>query len=89
MNALLRGKYWPSLSAWIPLFYDALVIMLTLYKCVPRVRHNKELGAIAKTGHIIRTLLKDGLMYYSVIFCINFVLAVMIMTATVSLFFHV
>ena len=53
------------------------------------MRHNKELGAIAKTGHIIRTLLKDGLMYYSVIFCINFVLAVMIMTATVSSVFHV
>ena len=63
--------------------------MLTLYKCVPKVRHHKELGAIAKTGHIIRTLLKDGLMYYSVIFCVNFVLAVMIMTATVSFFFHV
>lgn len=43
----------------------------------------------AMTGHVIRTLVKDGLMYYSVIFCINFVLAVMIMTAKVRLLFSI
>lgn len=82
---IIRGD-WASLSAWLPLLYDTTVILLTLWKCVPRVK-NKGMNNFAMTGHIIRTLIKDGLMYYSVIFCINFVLAVMIMTAKVGLLF--
>ena len=85
----------PSLSAWIPLLYDTVVIFLTLVKCVGPVKQKTA-------SHIVRTLLRDGLLYYrlaattstrknitelsrSVIFSVNFVLAIMIVTTPVSI----
>ncbi|EJC98458.1 uncharacterized protein FOMMEDRAFT_171078 [Fomitiporia mediterranea MF3/22] len=63
----------PSLSAWFPLVYDTIVIALTLWKCAGPVKEHTA-------SHILRTLLKDGLLYYSVIFAVNLVLAVMIIS---------
>jgi len=64
-------RFAPSLSAWLPLLYDTIVIGLTLAKCVGPVKQRTA-------SHIVRTLLKDGLIYYSAIFAVNFVLAIMI-----------
>ncbi|EJC98459.1 uncharacterized protein FOMMEDRAFT_171079 [Fomitiporia mediterranea MF3/22] len=65
---------WPSLSAWLPLIYDTYVTVLTLYKCMPRVRSSSA-------TYIFRVLMRDGLLYYSVIFLVNLVLAFMIVFA--------
>ncbi|KAH8100171.1 hypothetical protein DFH11DRAFT_1886334 [Phellopilus nigrolimitatus] len=69
----MRLRFLPSLSAWVPLLYDTVVILLTLFRCVEIVKQRTA-------SHIVRTLLKDGLMYYSAIFAVNLVLAVMIMS---------
>lgn len=63
-----------SSSAWIPLLYDTFVVMLTLARTVPSIRHRTS-------SHIVRVLLEDGLLYYSVIFSINLVLTLMIIFA--------
>lgn len=57
MNALLCSHFFPSLSAWIPLLYDTIVIVLTVYRCIGPVKQKTA-------SHIVRTLLKDGLLYY-------------------------
>ena len=49
--------FWASLSAWLPLIYDTIVIALTLHKCVGPVKNKTA-------GHIMRTLVTDGLSYY-------------------------
>ncbi|KAH8096916.1 hypothetical protein DFH11DRAFT_1554974 [Phellopilus nigrolimitatus] len=69
----MRLRFLPSLSAWVPLLYDTVVILLTLFRCVEIVKQRTA-------SHIVRTLLRDGLVYYSVIFAVNLVLAVMIMS---------
>ncbi|KAJ3732325.1 hypothetical protein DFJ43DRAFT_1039447 [Lentinula guzmanii] len=51
-----------SSSAWLPLLYDTVVLILTLRATIP-------------------SLLKDGLMYYGVIFAVTLVLTVMIIVA--------
>ncbi|KAG1844521.1 hypothetical protein DFJ58DRAFT_802669 [Suillus subalutaceus] len=63
-----------SASAWLPLLYDTYVFGLTLHRTYPSIR-NKE------AGHVIRTLLADGLLYYSVICAVNLVLTIMIIRA--------
>jgi hypothetical protein len=63
-----------SSSAWIPLLYDTFVVILTLCRTVPSVRHRTA-------SHIVKVLLEDGLLYYSVIFSINLVLTLMIIFA--------
>jgi len=68
-------RFFPSLSAWFPLIYDTIVIALTLHKCREPVKQKTA-------SYIIRTLVKDGLLYYSVIFTINIILAIMIVTAS-------
>jgi len=66
-------RFAPSASAWLPLLYDTIVIGLTLVKCVGPVKQRTA-------SHIVKTLLKDGLIYYSAIFAVNFVLAIMIVS---------
>lgn len=82
-------------SGWIPLLYDTVVVLLTIYRVVPVVQRNGK-------GHILRTFLQDGLLYYgyvqyyllvfgyclliyrlntSVIFSVNLVLTIMIPAA--------
>ncbi|KAF9442653.1 hypothetical protein P691DRAFT_810261 [Macrolepiota fuliginosa MF-IS2] len=46
-----------SSSAWIPLLYDTIIFVLTLYKTVPPIRR-------AEASYIIKRLLEDGLLYY-------------------------
>ncbi|KAF8802104.1 hypothetical protein BYT27DRAFT_7215533 [Phlegmacium glaucopus] len=65
---------WASASAWIPLFYDTIIFGLTLYRTVPPIRREEA-------GYIVKRLLEDGLLYYSVIFSVTFVLTFMIVTA--------
>jgi len=63
-----------SSSAWIPLLYDTIVVGLTLMRTVPSIRHRTA-------SHIVKVLLEDGLLYYSIIFSINLVLTLMIIFA--------
>ena len=46
-----------SASAWVPLLYDTVVLLLTTYRIVPVVRKYKS-------NHILQTMLRDGLLYY-------------------------
>lgn len=46
-----------SASAWLPLTYDTIVLILTLNRTVKPVRRQAA-------GKILRVLLRDGLMYY-------------------------
>ncbi|KAI0785134.1 hypothetical protein C8Q75DRAFT_735569 [Abortiporus biennis] len=63
-----------SASAWLPLLYDTVILILTLNRTLQPVRHQAA-------GKIMRVLLRDGILYYSVIFSINLVLTLMIASA--------
>jgi len=63
-----------SASAWYPLMYDSIVFGLTVNRTLPSIR-KKEAGSVVKK------LLEDGLLYYSVIFSVTFVLTLMIVGA--------
>ncbi|TFK38997.1 hypothetical protein BDQ12DRAFT_650645 [Crucibulum laeve] len=63
-----------SSSAWIPLLYDTLIFGLTLYRTIPPIRREEA-------SYIIKRLLEDGLLYYSVIFSVTLVLTIMILSA--------
>jgi len=63
-----------SASAWVPLLYDTIIFGLTLYRTVPPLRREEA-------SYIIKRLLEDGLLYYSVIFSVTFVLTFMIVAA--------
>ncbi|KIM77812.1 hypothetical protein PILCRDRAFT_825045 [Piloderma croceum F 1598] len=64
-------KVLSSGAAWIPLLYDTLVLLLTLYVTVPSIRRSEK-------GFIVRTILTDGLKYYAVICVVTMVLTIMI-----------
>ena len=51
------GKFGAA-SAWFPLLFDTLVLILTLYVTVPSIRRNTP-------GNIVRTIFRDGLLYYA------------------------
>jgi len=63
-----------SASAWYPLMYDSIVFGLTVNRTLPSIRKKEA-------GYIVKKLLEDGLLYYSVIFSITFVLTFMIVGA--------
>jgi len=63
-----------SASAWIPLLYDTIIFGLTLYRTVPPIRREEA-------SYIIKRLLEDGILYYSVIFSVTLVLTFMIVAA--------
>jgi len=70
---------WAAASAWMPLLYDTVVLVLTLYKTL---RVGKRVSGDVSGGSSIASLLvRDGLMYYSLIFIANLVLIIMIITA--------
>ena len=55
---LFTSRKWiPSLSAWIPLAFDTIVILLTLARCIGPLTHKSP-------GNTFRTLVKDGALYY-------------------------
>ncbi|KAJ7070100.1 hypothetical protein C8F01DRAFT_1364156 [Mycena amicta] len=60
-----------SASAWYPLMYDSIVFALTVNRTLPAIRKKEA-------GFIMKKLFEDGLLYYSVIFAITFVLTFMI-----------
>jgi len=64
-------KVLSSAAAWIPLLYDTIVLLLTLYVTVPSIRRSER-------GFIVRTILTDGLRYYAVICVVTMVLTIMI-----------
>ncbi|RPD77742.1 hypothetical protein L226DRAFT_521296 [Lentinus tigrinus ALCF2SS1-7] len=63
-----------SASAWLPLIYDTIVLALTLWRAHPG-KHR------VTVGRIMRIMVKEGLLYYSVIFTITFILTLMIVSA--------
>ncbi|KAJ6466328.1 hypothetical protein C8R45DRAFT_1172842 [Mycena sanguinolenta] len=63
-----------SASAWYPLLYDSIVFALTVNRTLPSIRKKQA-------GFIVKRLLEDGVLYYSVIFSITFVLTFMIVAA--------
>lgn len=46
-----------SASAWLPLTYDTIVVVLTVNRTIKPFRHQNA-------STIMRVLLRDGLMYY-------------------------
>jgi len=67
-----RGT-WASASAWLPLLYDTVVVILVVLRTRDVVR-----AKIAGQFHVVQTLVQDGVLYYSVILAANLVLALMI-----------
>ncbi|KAJ3814465.1 hypothetical protein F5876DRAFT_62288 [Lentinula aff. lateritia] len=66
-----------SSSAWLPLLYDTVVLVLTLGATIPSVRDARG----SATVYVMRRLLQDGLIYFGVIFAVNLVLSLMIAVA--------
>jgi len=75
--------FWPSASAWLPLLYDTVVLVLTLSRTIYSIKGLKGVTSnrVSQRGSISEILLKDGILYFSVIFVANFVLTVMILKA--------
>ncbi|KAH9891725.1 hypothetical protein C8Q73DRAFT_700573 [Cubamyces lactineus] len=63
-----------SASAWLPLLYDTVVLAFTLKRTYRGLKN-------PTAGRIMRVLMKEGLMYYSVIFTITLILTLMIIFA--------
>ncbi|PIL22620.1 hypothetical protein GSI_15310 [Ganoderma sinense ZZ0214-1] len=61
-------------SAWLPLLYETAVLALTLLRTY---QHAKD----ASAGRVMRILVKEGLLYFSVIFSITLILTLMIISA--------
>ncbi|KAI5117991.1 hypothetical protein M0805_004488 [Coniferiporia weirii] len=66
-------KFWPSLSAWLPLVYNTIIFVLTLWRCIS--------SPIKSASRIVRVLMKDGIIYYCFILSTNLVLAIMLIVA--------
>ncbi|KAF8509968.1 hypothetical protein JB92DRAFT_2942873 [Gautieria morchelliformis] len=65
---------WVSATAWSPLIYDTAVVILVVLRTHYIVRYKVA-------GRVVTTLIRDGLLYFSVIVAVNIVLAVMIVRA--------
>ncbi|KDQ62142.1 hypothetical protein JAAARDRAFT_30050 [Jaapia argillacea MUCL 33604] len=63
-----------SASAWLPLFYDTIVLSLTLYRTWMPLRYKQA-------STVLTALVRGGILYYSVIFCVTLVLTIMIIAA--------
>ncbi|KAJ7581708.1 hypothetical protein C8J56DRAFT_1101128 [Mycena floridula] len=62
-----------SASAWMPLLYESTIFGLTLNRTLPEIRNKSQ-------SYVIKRLFKDGLLYYSIIFAVNAVLTLMIIS---------
>lgn len=67
-------KAMAAASAWLPLLYDTVILLLTLNRTLGPVRNKTA-------GRVMKVLLRDGMLYYSVIFSVNLVLTLMIVAA--------
>ncbi|KAF8509967.1 hypothetical protein JB92DRAFT_2942857 [Gautieria morchelliformis] len=65
---------WVSATAWSPLVYDTAVVILIVLRTQYIVRSKVA-------GRVVTILIRDGLLYFSVIVAVNLVLAVMIVRA--------
>ncbi|KAI0667601.1 hypothetical protein C8Q78DRAFT_981412, partial [Trametes maxima] len=63
-----------SASAWLPLLYDTVVLIFTVRRTYGGIKN-------PTAGRIMRILLKEGILYYSVIFSITLILTLMIVFA--------
>ncbi|KDR82417.1 hypothetical protein GALMADRAFT_821800 [Galerina marginata CBS 339.88] len=63
-----------SSSAWLPLLYDTVVVLLTLNRTIPSLRKKNS-------SYVMKRLLEDGLIYYAAIFSVTGVLTIMIIAA--------
>ncbi|KDR82415.1 hypothetical protein GALMADRAFT_237714 [Galerina marginata CBS 339.88] len=63
-----------SSSAWLPLLYDTVVLLLTLNRTIPSLRRKNS-------SYVMKRLLEDGLIYYAAIFAVTGVLTIMIIAA--------
>jgi len=66
-----------SSTAWLPLIYDTVVVSLTVYRTACSVLSKN-------TSEMLRVLLREGLLYYSVICTISLILTVMLLHADQS-----
>ncbi|KZV70435.1 hypothetical protein PENSPDRAFT_607419 [Peniophora sp. CONT] len=64
-------------SAWLPLLYDTVVIILTVIRTWPSRR--------ASIDTVARELLREGILYYGVVFGVTFALTFMIAFARVGI----
>jgi hypothetical protein len=64
-------------TAWLPLLYDTVAVGLTLYRTA-RALYTKS------AGQILRVMLQEGLLYYSVICAVTLTLTIMIISANQS-----
>jgi len=67
---------WASALAWTPLIYDTAVLTFIVLR-TRKINHMK----VMSQSNLVTVLIRDGIVYYSVIFTINLVLAVMIVQA--------
>jgi len=67
-----------SSTAWLPLIYDTVVVSLTVYRTASSVLSRN-------TNELFRVLLREGLLYYSVICTITMILTIMILHADPSI----
>ncbi|KAH9950637.1 hypothetical protein B0H21DRAFT_888881 [Amylocystis lapponica] len=66
-------------SAWLPAVYDTLVFGLTLHRTFRAARDTHAV--------LVRALLHEGVVYYSIIFTVNVALTIMIISAAQDLKF--
>ena len=59
-------------SAWIPLLYDTTVIVLVIARTLPTNKHKVTFKAIGSE------MLREGIVYYGVVFAVTFALTLMI-----------
>jgi len=71
------NKVASSASAWLPLLYDTVVLVLTLRRTFPSIWKKGN----DSTLYMTKRLLEDGLIYYCAIFAVTLVLTVMIAAA--------
>jgi len=61
-------------ASLIPLLYDTVVLVLVLYRTLPSIRDRN-------VAYMMRRFLEDGLAYYTAIFAVSLVLAIMVVVA--------
>ena len=58
--------FWPSASAWLPLLYDTVVLVLTLCRTIYSIKGLKDVAtSVTHRSSISRILLHDGILYFS------------------------
>ncbi|KIJ34936.1 hypothetical protein M422DRAFT_262901 [Sphaerobolus stellatus SS14] len=69
---------WTSSTAWSPLLLDTAVIVFVVWRThnILKTKLNRQ-----STSNIVNVLIRDGIMYYTVIFAVNLILAIMIVSS--------